>query len=149
MIKAHKLTTYWFSWSSFYFDLGPGSSSNKDEESTSSTLPAAGPASGLKSITLAKSVEFSYEELAIATDNFSLANKIGKSGSGSFYYAELRGEVTNYAFKFCSLCIFLDAIGDQELAVVLHAGLIKWYSSSSISVRVKGRLHSLKKPYRG
>ncbi|KAK4546250.1 hypothetical protein RGQ29_032891 [Quercus rubra] len=39
-----------------------------------------------------KSVEFSYEELAIATDDFSLNNKIGQGGFGSVYYAELRGE---------------------------------------------------------
>lgn len=95
----------------FYFDLGPGSTLNvKDEEySTSSTPPAHdGPASGLyKGITVGISVEFSYEELATATDNFSLANKIGKGGSGSVYYAELRGEVItlvklhiNYTWKF-------------------------------------------------
>ena len=40
-----------------------------------------------------KSVEFSYEELAIATDDFSLNNKIGQGGFGSVYYAELQGEV--------------------------------------------------------
>ncbi|XP_065638198.1 chitin elicitor receptor kinase 1-like [Quercus suber] len=39
-----------------------------------------------------KSVEFSYEELAKATDDFSLNNKLGQGGFGSVYYAELRGE---------------------------------------------------------
>ncbi|KMT17910.1 hypothetical protein BVRB_2g034370 isoform A [Beta vulgaris subsp. vulgaris] len=39
-----------------------------------------------------KSVEFPYEELAHATDNFSLANKIGEGGFGAVYYGELRGE---------------------------------------------------------
>ncbi|MCL7038262.1 hypothetical protein MKW94_006919 [Papaver nudicaule] len=39
-----------------------------------------------------KSVEFTYEELARATDDFSLANKIGQGGFGAVYYAELRGE---------------------------------------------------------
>uniref|UniRef100_A0A7N2R5H8 Protein kinase domain-containing protein n=1 Tax=Quercus lobata TaxID=97700 RepID=A0A7N2R5H8_QUELO len=43
-------------------------------------------------ITMDKSVEFSYEELAIATDDFSLNNKIGQGGFGSVYHAELRGE---------------------------------------------------------
>ncbi|KAL9242553.1 hypothetical protein vseg_016542 [Gypsophila vaccaria] len=38
------------------------------------------------------SVEFSYEELAQATNNFSLANKIGSGGFGDVYYAELRGQ---------------------------------------------------------
>ncbi|KAK4588447.1 hypothetical protein RGQ29_019444 [Quercus rubra] len=39
-----------------------------------------------------KSVEFSYEELAKATKDFSQDNKIGQGGFGSVYYAELRGE---------------------------------------------------------
>lgn len=43
-------------------------------------------------VTVDKSVEFSYEELAQATDNFSMANKIGSGGFGDVYYAELRGE---------------------------------------------------------
>ncbi|XP_068335241.1 lysM domain receptor-like kinase 3 isoform X1 [Pyrus communis] len=47
---------------------------------------------GLTGISVDKSVEFSYEELARATDNFSLANKIGQGGFGVVYYAELRGE---------------------------------------------------------
>ncbi|CAI0550923.1 unnamed protein product [Linum tenue] len=47
---------------------------------------------GLTGITVDKSVEFSYEELAKATDDFSLANKIGAGGFGAVYYAELRGE---------------------------------------------------------
>ncbi|KAB2614269.1 chitin elicitor receptor kinase 1-like [Pyrus ussuriensis x Pyrus communis] len=47
---------------------------------------------GLTGISVDKSVEFSYEELARATDNFSLANKIGQGGFGAVYYAELRGE---------------------------------------------------------
>ena len=40
-----------------------------------------------------KSVAFSYKELAKATDEFSLDNKIGQGCFGSVYYAELRGEV--------------------------------------------------------
>ncbi|KAK8618278.1 hypothetical protein V6N13_132274 [Hibiscus sabdariffa] len=47
---------------------------------------------GLTGITVEKSVEFSYEELAKATDDFSIANKIGQGGFGSVYLAELRGE---------------------------------------------------------
>ncbi|CAJ1971155.1 unnamed protein product [Sphenostylis stenocarpa] len=39
-----------------------------------------------------KSAEFSYEELANATNNFSLANKIGQGGFGQVYFAELNGE---------------------------------------------------------
>ena len=44
-------------------------------------------------MTIDKSLEFSYEELAQATANFSMANKIGSGGFGDVYFAELRGEV--------------------------------------------------------
>ncbi|KAH7576708.1 hypothetical protein JRO89_XS01G0134300 [Xanthoceras sorbifolium] len=63
-----------------------------NDKATESTVPAAGAATGLSGITVDKSVEFTYEELAKATDNFSLANKIGEGGFGAVYYAELRGE---------------------------------------------------------
>ncbi|KAJ4977335.1 hypothetical protein NE237_002441 [Protea cynaroides] len=43
-------------------------------------------------ITVAKSVEFRYKELAKATNNFNIGNKIGEGGFGAVYYAELRGE---------------------------------------------------------
>ncbi|XLT53082.1 hypothetical protein HN873_045686 [Arachis hypogaea] len=43
-----------------------------------------------------KSTEFSYEELANATNNFSLA-KIGQGGFGVVYYGELNGEVHNFS----------------------------------------------------
>ncbi|CAN4083739.1 unnamed protein product [Withania somnifera] len=39
-----------------------------------------------------KSVEFSYDELANASDNFSTAYKIGQGGFASVFYGELRGE---------------------------------------------------------
>ncbi|VFQ62156.1 unnamed protein product [Cuscuta campestris] len=56
------------------------------------TDPGASPV--FSGITVEKSVEFSYEELAKATNDFSLANKIGEGGFGAVYYAELRGEKT-------------------------------------------------------
>ncbi|KAG9159900.1 hypothetical protein Leryth_005658 [Lithospermum erythrorhizon] len=54
-----------------------------------STGPSDG---GLTGISVDKSVEFTYDELAKATDDFSIANKIGQGGFGAVYYAELRGE---------------------------------------------------------
>ncbi|KAL3821580.1 hypothetical protein ACJIZ3_007485 [Penstemon smallii] len=60
---------------------GPDSSGTRD-----------GTSPGIAGITVDKSVEFSYEELANATDDFSIANKIGEGGFGAVYYAELRGE---------------------------------------------------------
>ncbi|KAK0579404.1 hypothetical protein LWI29_025929 [Acer saccharum] len=59
---------------------------------TSESAALDGSSHGLTGITVDKSVEFSYEELAKATDDFSLANKIGQGGFGDVYYAELRGE---------------------------------------------------------
>ncbi|KAK3016795.1 hypothetical protein RJ639_006061 [Escallonia herrerae] len=62
-------------------------------EKTSKSGPFVGVASSrLTGITVDKSVEFSYEELAKATDDFNLSNKIGQGGFGAVYYAELRGE---------------------------------------------------------
>ncbi|KAH0670847.1 hypothetical protein KY289_025340 [Solanum tuberosum] len=43
-------------------------------------------------IAVDKSVEFSYDELANASDNFSTAYKIGQGGFASVYYGEFRGE---------------------------------------------------------
>ncbi|XAR53808.1 Non-specific serine/threonine protein kinase [Bertholletia excelsa] len=48
--------------------------------------------SGVTGITVDKSVEFTLEELSKATNEFSLANRIGQGGFGSVYYGELRGE---------------------------------------------------------
>ena len=69
-------------------DLVSGGTLKKNSETT-----ALFPSPGLTGITVDKSVEFSYEELAKATDDFSIANKIGQGGFGSVYLAELRGEV--------------------------------------------------------
>ncbi|KAF7831580.1 lysM domain receptor-like kinase 3 [Senna tora] len=67
-------------------------SGNAENQTSGSGDPAAGSVAGIAGITVDKSVEFSYEELATATNNFSLANKIGQGGFGAVYYAELRGE---------------------------------------------------------
>ncbi|KAH8493376.1 hypothetical protein H0E87_020200, partial [Populus deltoides] len=60
-------------------------------EQTSETAALVG-SPGLTGFTVDKSVEFSYEELAKATNDFSIDNKIGQGGFGAVYYAELRGE---------------------------------------------------------
>lgn len=66
------------------------------DKAAESTGLASGASPGLKGIRMDKSVKFSYEELAKATDNFGLANKIGEGGFGSVYYAELRSEVCGH-----------------------------------------------------
>lgn len=47
-----------------------------------------------------KSVEFSYEELAEATNDFSLSCKIGQGGFASVYYGLIRNQVS-----ICSILI--------------------------------------------
>ncbi|KAK7320522.1 hypothetical protein VNO77_30071 [Canavalia gladiata] len=63
-------------------------------ETSGSSGHATASVAGLTGIMVAKSMEFSYQELAKATNNFSLENKIGQGGFGAVYYAELRGEKT-------------------------------------------------------
>lgn len=46
-----------------------------------------------KSIVDDRSVEYSYHELARATNDFGLENQIGSGGFGVVFYAMLRGEV--------------------------------------------------------
>ncbi|KAI3682869.1 hypothetical protein L1987_83199 [Smallanthus sonchifolius] len=65
--------------------------SNMGRITNSNPLVGGAPA-GVTGITVDKSVEFTYEELAKATDDFSLTNKIGQGGFGVVYYGELRGE---------------------------------------------------------
>ncbi|KAI8012267.1 LysM domain receptor-like kinase 3 [Camellia lanceoleosa] len=67
----------------------PGSALEKAKDSTG---VLTGSSLGLTGLTVDKSVEFSYEELANATNDFSIAYKIGEGGFGAVYYAELRGE---------------------------------------------------------
>ncbi|GLT28237.1 hypothetical protein SLA2020_031860 [Shorea laevis] len=71
----------------YIHNLGSGSTPKKDSETAAHFVSP-----GLLGITVNKSVEFSYDELANATDNFSMANKIGQGCFGSVYYAEIRGE---------------------------------------------------------
>ncbi|KAK2377415.1 lysM domain receptor kinase [Trifolium repens] len=72
-----------------------GNASGSGEYETSgSSVPGTGSTAGLTGIMVAKSTEFSYQELAKATNNFSLDHKIGQGGFGAVYYAELRGEKT-------------------------------------------------------
>nr|XP_004491136.1 lysM domain receptor-like kinase 3 [Cicer arietinum] len=69
-------------------------SGSGEYETSGSSGHGTSSAAGLTGIMVAKSTEFSYQELAKATNNFSLDNKIGQGGFGAVYYAELRGEKT-------------------------------------------------------
>ncbi|CAA6660075.1 unnamed protein product [Spirodela intermedia] len=67
--------------------VGPVSSSNEIYQH-----PKLEMRSSFSGIQMDKSVEFSYEELASATNDFNMSNKIGEGGFGAVYYAEIRGE---------------------------------------------------------
>ncbi|EFJ21730.1 hypothetical protein SELMODRAFT_443457 [Selaginella moellendorffii] len=47
---------------------------------------------GLSGFAVDKSVEFTYDELSAATDNFSISKKIGEGGYGAVYYGEIRDQ---------------------------------------------------------
>ncbi|KAG0455095.1 hypothetical protein HPP92_024387 [Vanilla planifolia] len=77
-------------------NLLPSTSDNQttplQQENNRTAASVDGSASRLTGFSVEKSVEFSLEELAKATNDFSMANKIGEGGFGAVYYAELRGE---------------------------------------------------------
>lgn len=69
-----------------------GSGNIQGATSTESVALAGNTTQGFTDITVDKSVEFTYQELAEATNDFSIANKIGEGGFGAVYYGELHGE---------------------------------------------------------
>nr|WIL59891.1 nodulation protein [Melilotus officinalis] len=73
---------------------------------------------GSKFVVAGKSQEFSYEELANATDNFSLASKIGQGGFGEVYYGELRGKKT--ATKKMKMQATRDFLAELKVLTSVH-----------------------------
>eukprot|EP00249_Psilotum_nudum_P023097 c28746_g1_i1 orf=348-2288(-) len=71
-----------------------------------------------------KSVEFSYEELAAATDNFSIAKEIGRGGYGAVYYGELRGQ--KLAIKMMNMQATKEFLAELNvLTRVHHTNLVR------------------------
>ncbi|KAI4332616.1 hypothetical protein L6164_017510 [Bauhinia variegata] len=97
------------------------------------TLGFGGPSSatGITSTLVDKSVEFLYEELANATDNFNVANKIGQGGFGAVYYGELRGE--KVAIKKMEMKASKEFIAKVEVLMNVHH-LIVLVSSTNVLV---------------
>ncbi|KAF7140502.1 hypothetical protein RHSIM_Rhsim06G0165900 [Rhododendron simsii] len=88
------------------------------------TGSTGGASSGLPVITVDKSVEFSYEELAKATNDFNITNKIGQGGFGAVYYAELRGEKA--AIKKMAMQASREFLAELKvLAHVHHLNLVR------------------------
>lgn len=78
------------------------SKTSSNPGSANSFVPTA-----LADYTVDKSVEFSYEELANATNGFSVTNKIGEGGFAVVYYGEIRGQVILIIdLVNLSLCVF-------------------------------------------
>lgn len=75
--------------------VAPGGTLLKGEENSVVASPR------LTGISVDKSVEFSLEELAKATNDFNISYKIGQGGFGAVYYAELRGEVCDFGSNLC------------------------------------------------
>lgn len=71
-----------------------------------------------------KSVEFTYEELANCTNNFSVAHKIGEGGFATVYYGELRGQVCVCVCLSLTLCL-------NRLVLISHIGYAHLQLSSA------------------
>ncbi|KAI5662896.1 hypothetical protein M9H77_22219 [Catharanthus roseus] len=77
---------------------------------------AEGASPGLTGITIEKSVDFSYDELATATDDFSISNKIGQGGFGAVYYfSESRFVICNVDVKYEAASYFQTVV--QKAAI--------------------------------
>ncbi|MBA0670542.1 hypothetical protein Goklo_029463, partial [Gossypium klotzschianum] len=113
---------------------------SKAAEST----PAVAASPGLTGISVDKSVEFSYEELALATDNFSMAKKIGEGGFGAVYYANLRGEEA--AIKKMDMQATKEFLA--ELKVLTHVHHLNLFNESEeLSISTYGTVfHALFAP---
>lgn len=82
------------------------------------------PSSGLSYFSPDKSVEFSYRELSDATNNFSIAKKIGQGGYGSVYYGELHGQ--KLAIKMMNLQATKEFLAELKvLTRVHHTNLVR------------------------
>ncbi|KAI4332622.1 hypothetical protein L6164_017516 [Bauhinia variegata] len=112
-------------------DMKDTTSGNVEYETFVSGGPVAGSATGITSIMVDKSVEFLYEELANATDNFSVANKIGQGGFGAVYYEELRGE--KVAIKKMEMKASKEFIAEVKVLMNVHH-LIVLVSSTNVLV---------------
>ncbi|MCO5572182.1 hypothetical protein L7F22_025933 [Adiantum nelumboides] len=101
------------------------------EGSAYSNTSVGTPSSGLSYFSPDKSVEFSYRELSDATNNFSIANKIGQGGYGSVYFGQLHGQ--SLAIKMMNMQATKEFLAEMNvLTRVHHTNLVNWKVSSAL-----------------
>ncbi|KAI4353687.1 hypothetical protein L6164_002618 [Bauhinia variegata] len=110
-------------------DMKDTTSGNVEYETFGSGGPVAGGATGITSIMVDKLVEFLYEELANATDNFNVANKIVQGGFGAIYYEKLRGK--KVAIKKMEMKASKEFIAEVKVLMNVHH-LIVLISSTNV-----------------
>lgn len=96
----------------------PGAIRPHSEESALSNITAGTQTTSSISNFADRSVEFSYEELAACTDNFSIAKKIGQGGYGSVFYGELRGQ--KLAIKVMNLLATKEFMAELNVLMRVH-----------------------------
>ncbi|KAJ6725210.1 CHITIN ELICITOR RECEPTOR KINASE 1-RELATED [Salix viminalis] len=108
-----------------------GSGNILEKTSETAALVGSPGVTGYESVD--KSVEFSYEELGKATNDFSIDNKIGQGGFGAVYYDELRGEKA--AIKKM----------DMQASKEFHAELIKVLTRTRSSLKSESSFNHYEK----
>ncbi|MCO5568208.1 hypothetical protein L7F22_021904 [Adiantum nelumboides] len=94
------------------------------EGSAYSDTTVGTPSSGLSYFSPDKSVEFSYRELSDATNNFSIANKIGQGGYGSVYFGQIHGQ--SLAIKMMNMQATKEFLAEMKvLTRVHHTNLVR------------------------
>lgn len=79
---------------------------------------------GLSNFNADRSVEYTYAELAAATDNFSIGKKIGQGGYGSVFYGEIRGQ--KLAIKMMNMQATREFLAELKvLTRVHHTNLVR------------------------
>eukprot|EP01018_Ginkgo_biloba_P006928 Gb_21145 [translate_table: standard] len=95
-----------------------GTSKGSSGGSSKSVKSGGSLPSVLSDITVEKSVEFSYQELASATNNFSIDHKIGEGGYGSVYYGVLQGQ--RVAIKKMNLQATREFLAELKVLTHVH-----------------------------
>ena len=69
---------------------------SESTQNTSRNYSFDSTSSKLGDLTDERSMHFSYDDLAMITDNFNVAREIGRGGFATVYYGERNGQVGGY-----------------------------------------------------